>query len=329
MSRAPSDPTFRFPMDRRSLLAAGAAAAASVALPRFARAQDKYPSRPVEFIVPWGAGGGADQVARRLGKLLEAELGASIPIINVPGATGNTGTSKLLSAPPDGHSMAVFIGDTLGTLAGGAGRWKLSDIVPLGVVIRQPTGLFVKQDAKWKNFAELLADSKKTDLKVGITGFGSPDEILTQQMNLKGSRFRSVPFASPGERYTSILGGHADVLVEQAGDIRTFLESKQMRPLVFFSDKPQRGFEQIPLAKDSGFTVSISQFRSVVMRAGTDPKQVAVMAAAVEKAVKSADYAQYLKDELAFEDSFIPASQAAAFFERELKLIEANLPKKS
>ena len=329
MSRAPSDPTFRFPMDRRSLLAAGAAAAASVSLPRFARAQDKYPSRPVEFIVPWGAGGGADQVARRLGKLLEAELGASIPIINVPGATGNTGTSKLLSAPPDGHSMAVFIGDTLGTLAGGAGRWRLSDIVPLGVVIRQPTGLFVKQDAKWKNFAELLADSKKTDLKVGITGFGSPDEILTQQMNLKGSRFRSVPFASPGERYTSILGGHADVLVEQAGDIRTFLESKQMRPLVFFSDKPQRGFEQIPLAKDSGFTVSISQFRSVVMRAGTDPKQVAVMAAAVEKAVKSADYAQYLKDELAFEDSFIPASQAAAFFERELKLIEANLPKKS
>lgn len=329
MSRAPSDSTFRFPMDRRSLLAAGAAAAASVALPRLARAQDKYPSRPVEFIVPWGAGGGADQVARRLGKLLEADLGASIPIINVPGATGNTGTSKLLSAPPDGHSMAIFIGDTLGTLAGGAGRWKLSDIVPLGVVIRQPTGLFVKQDAKWKNFAELLADSKKTDLKVGITGFGSPDEILTQQMNLKGSRFRSVPFASPGERYTSILGGHADVLVEQAGDIRTFLESKQMRPLVFFSDKPQRGFEQIPLAKDSGFTVSISQFRSVIMRAGTDPKQVAVMAAAVEKAVKSADYAQYLKDELAFEDSFIPASQAAAFFERELKLIEANLPKKS
>lgn len=329
MSRASSDPSFRFSMDRRSLLVAGAAAAASVALPRVARGQDKYPSRPVEFIVPWGAGGGADQVARRLGKLLEAELGASIPIINVPGATGNTGTSKLLSAPPDGHSMAVFIGDTLGTLAGGAGRWKLSDIVPLGVVIRQPTGLFVKQDAKWKNFAELLADSKKTDLKVGITGFGSPDEILTQQMNLKGSRFRSVPFASPGERYTSILGGHADVLVEQAGDIRTFLESKQMRPLVFFSDKPQRGFEQIPLAKDSGFTVSISQFRSVIMRAGTDPKQVAVMAAAVEKAVKSADYAQYLKDELAFEDSFIPASQAAAFFERELKLIEANLPKKS
>jgi tripartite-type tricarboxylate transporter receptor subunit TctC len=283
----------------------------------------------VEFIVPWGAGGGADQVARRNGKLLEADLGTSIPIVNVPGATGNTGTSKLLSAAPDGHAMAVFIGDTLGTLAGGAGRWKLADVVPLGVMIRQPTGLFVKQEAKWKTFAELLADAKTTDLKVGITGFGSPDEILVQQLNHKGSRFRLVPFASPGERYTSILGGHADVLVEQAGDIRTFLEAKQMRPLVFFSDKPQRGYEQVPLAKDSGFTLSISQFRAIVMRAGTDPKQVAVMAAAVEKAAKSADYAQYLKEELAYEDSFIPAAQTAAFFERELKLIEANLPKKA
>src|SRR6187402_17572 len=108
---------------RRSLvMGAGALALA----PRLAFSQDKYPSRPVEFIVPWGAGGGADQVARRIGKLIEADLGTSIPIVNVPGATGNTGTSKLLSAPPDGHSMAIFIGDTLGTLAGGAGRWKLA-----------------------------------------------------------------------------------------------------------------------------------------------------------------------------------------------------------
>src|SRR5687768_17565532 len=130
-------------MKRRSLLLAGSALAVS---PRLALAQSKYPSRPVEFIVPWGAGGGADQLARRVGKLLEPELGVSVPILNIPGATGNTGTAKLLSAAPDGHSIAVFIADTLGTLAGGKGRFKLSDMVPLGVMIRQPTGLFVKMD---------------------------------------------------------------------------------------------------------------------------------------------------------------------------------------
>ena len=53
--------------------------------------QEKYPQRPIEFVVPWGPGGGADQLARKLGKLLEADLKTSFPVINVPGATGNTG----------------------------------------------------------------------------------------------------------------------------------------------------------------------------------------------------------------------------------------------
>jgi tripartite-type tricarboxylate transporter receptor subunit TctC len=311
---------------RRALLLAGASLAA---LPSLSRAQDRYPSRPIEFVVPWGAGGGADQLARRLAKLLEPELKVSMPVLNIPGATGNTGTAKLLASPADGHSIGILIGDTLGTLVTGSARWKLADVVPLGVMIRQPSGLFVKQDAKWKDFAELLADSKQNDLKVGITGFGGPDEIQVAQMNQKGSRFRMVPFAAPGERYASILGGHADVLIEQAGDIRTFLDSKQMRPIVFFSDQPQTGYADVPLAKDSGFPIAISQFRSIVMRAGTDPAHVKVMADALEKVAKSDDFKQYLVDELAFADSFIPAAQSQAFLERELKLIADSVPKKS
>jgi len=314
---------------RRSLLAAGASLAALPALPGITFGQDKYPSRPVEFVVPWGPGGGADQLARRVGKLLEEELKVSLPIINIPGATGNTGTAKLLSAPPDGHTIAVFIGDTMGTLVSGQARWKLADITPLGVMIRQPTGLFVKTDAKWKTFAELLADAKTTELKAGITGFGSPDEIHVNQMNqMAGTKFRVVPFASPGERYSSILGGHADVLVEQAGDVKSFLQSKQMRPIVFFADEPQTGYEDIPLAKASGFPIAINQWRSVVMRAGTDPKQVATMAAAIEKVAKSEDFKKYLADEMAFANSFVPADKTAAFFEQEFNTIKSNLPKK-
>ncbi|WP_292442638.1 tripartite tricarboxylate transporter substrate binding protein [Methylibium sp.] len=283
----------------------------------------------MDFIVPFGPGGGADLVARQLGKLLEAELNVSFPVLNVPGATGNTGISKLLSAPPDGHTIAVFIGDTMGTLVSGSARWKLADVVPLGILIRQPTGLFVKADAKWKNFAELLADAKTNELKAGITGFGSPDEIHINQMNQKaGTKFRVVPFASPGERYASILGGHADVMVEQAGDLKTYLQGKQMRPIVFFADEPQVGYESIPLAKASGFPIAINQWRAVIMQAGTDPKQVATMAAAVQKAAQGADFKKYLADELAFPNSFVPAAQAVGYLENEFKTIQTNLAKK-
>ncbi len=315
---------------RRWLAAASFASIAAVAagLPRPGTAQDRFPSHPIEFVVPWGAGGGADQLARRLGKLIEPDLKVAVPVVNVPGATGNTGMTKLLTAAPDGYTMAVLIGDTLATIAGGAGRWKLADVIPLGVMIRQPTGLYVKTDSKYKTFADLLADAKTNELKVAILGFGSADEILVNQIVAKGAKLRMVPFASPGERYSSILGGHADVLVEQAGDIRTFLDGKQMRPILFFADAPAPGFPNVPLAKDNGFPIVINQFRSIVVRAGTDPKNVAVLAAALERAARSPDFAKYLEDELAYPASFIPAQDARAFIEKELKLIESNAQKK-
>jgi tripartite-type tricarboxylate transporter receptor subunit TctC len=311
---------------RRALLLA---AATTPFASRIAVAQPKYPSRPIEFIVPWGAGGGADQVARALAQLLEPTLGVSLPILNVPGATGNTGMAKLLAAPPDGHSMAIFIGDTLGTLAGGRGRYKLSDLAPVGVVIRQPSGLFVKTDARWKSFDELLEESKKTDIKCGITGFGGPDEMHVLKFNEKGARFRPVPFAQPGERYASILGGHADVLVEQAGDVKSFLDSKQMRPLLFFAEQPQVGYEDVPLASKYGVTFAISQFRSVVVRAGTDPAHIRTLSEALAKAAATDTFRKYLRDQLAFDDSFIPADKAGAFLAEQLQLIEAGMPKKS
>jgi tripartite-type tricarboxylate transporter receptor subunit TctC len=323
MNRLPE----QLPSRRRLLLASCMAVCGLSWLPSPAGSQD-FPSRPVEIVVPWGAGGGADQLARRLSKLMEPDLKVAIPVVNVPGATGNTGMTKMLTSPPDGHTTAILIGDTLATIAGGGGRWKLADVIPLGIMIRQPTGMYVKMDSKYKTFADLLADAKSNELKVAILGFGSADEILINQIIAKGAKLRMVPFASPGERYSSILGGHADVLVEQAGDIRSFLDSKQMRPLVFFADAPAPGFPDVPLAKDSGFPIVINQFRSIVVRAGTDPKSVNVLAGALEKAARSPDFVKYLQDELAYSGSFIPAQGAAAFIEKELKLIESNAQKK-
>lgn len=324
MNRLPE----QVPSSRRLLLAACMAVCGLSWLPATASSQERFPTRPVEIVVPWGPGGGADQLARRLAKLMEPELKVAMPVVNVPGATGNTGMTKMLTAPTDGQTTAVLIGDTLATIAGGSGRWKLADVIPLGIMIRQPTGLYVKMDSKYKTFADLLADAKSNELKVAILGFGSSDEILINQIIAKGAKLRMVPFASPGERYSSVLGGHADVLVEQAGDIRSFLQSKQMRPLAFFADAPAPGFPDVPLAKDSGFPIVINQFRSIVVRAGTDPKNVSVLAAALEKAARSPDFVQYLQDELAYPDSFIPAQGAGAFIEKELKLIESNAQKK-
>ena len=114
---------------------------AAIALPVLA--QEKYPSRPIEFIVPWGPGGGSDQTARKIGKLLETELNVSVPIINTPGATGNSGMAKLLTSQPNGYTLCILAWDTYALLATQPPKWTLSDFVPLAIMIQLPSGFGV------------------------------------------------------------------------------------------------------------------------------------------------------------------------------------------
>jgi tripartite-type tricarboxylate transporter receptor subunit TctC len=101
----------------RKLAVLGAILAVAVAFGGTA-ARAEYPDHPINFIVPWGPGGGADILARTAGKIMSEDFKVSVPVINVPGATGATGMTKLLTSPADGYSLAVLIGDTYALLAG-------------------------------------------------------------------------------------------------------------------------------------------------------------------------------------------------------------------
>ena len=295
-------------------LAGVVAVAASVAM-----AQEKYPSRPIEFIVPWGPGGGADQVARKSGKMMEDDLKVSFPVVNVPGATGNTGMTKLLAAQPDGYSISIMTWDTYALLATNpATRWSLKDIIPVALMIKQPSAFMTAANGNLKTWADVEREAKTKTLKVAVTGFGSPDDITVNYFIGKGLKLISVPFANPGERYTAVLGGHADLLYEQLGDVRSFLDSKQIQPVIVFSEKRYDAFPSVPASKELGFDITLPQRRAVVMKAGTDPAKVKVISDALAKVAASAEYKQYLKDQYATDDSYFPENEAAKIMQEDL-----------
>jgi len=292
-------------------------AAVLVACAAAVHAQDRYPSRPIEFIVPWGPGGGADQVARKSAVLMEKDLKVSLPVINVPGATGQTGLSKMLTAPADGYTISVMTGDTFGLLTDASTKWGLAQLVPAAVMIKQPSAFFTSAPdlATWQ---DVEREAKKRPLKVAITGFGSPDDMHVNYFAERGLKLVSVPFAKPGERYTAIMGGHADILYEQLGDVKSFLVSKKMRPVILFAESRFPVFSDVPSSKELGYDIIINQFRAVMMRAETDPARVKVISDALAKAAATDDYKAYLVDQYADPASFIPAAGALAFLESEL-----------
>jgi tripartite-type tricarboxylate transporter receptor subunit TctC len=312
---------------RRSLILAGSALALA---PRLSIGQDKYPSRPVDIIVPWGPGGGADQLARLAAKLIEPMLKTSFPVVNVPGATGATGMAKLLSEQAEGYAMAVYIADTNALLAGPSPRWSLADLQPIAVMMQVPSFLFVAENSRFRDWAqfEKEARAKPRTLKVATLGFGSVDDMTLIYLESKGIQVIEVPYAKPSERYVSVIGGHVDALYEQAGDVRQFLDSRQIRPIILFGRQRLPAFRSVPCSHELGFEIALPQFRAFVVRAGTAPDRVKILGEAMAKVAATPEYRKFLEEQHAADDSFVPAEKAQAYFQAQLADMKAAMAKK-
>ncbi len=288
-------------------------------------AQEKYPSRPIDFICTWGVGGGADQMARTLSHLAEKILGVPLPVSNIPGASGNTGLANLLAAKADGYTIAVYIADTLATVAGGSSRYKLADFAWIVRTQVAPSFLFVKTDSPFKTIQDLLNYAKENPgkLRVGATGFGTVDDITVRYLATKGYKMTVLPIPKPGERYASTLGGHSEVLYEQAGDIKQYLDAKQLRPLIIFAHKRHPAFPDIPCSVELGFDLTLPQFRSVVAKAGTPPDRIKILAEAFKKAMETPAWQKFAADQYLDPESYMGPDQFPSWIEKEESTMRA------
>jgi len=307
-----------------------AAALVAALVASTAPAQEKYPSRPIEIIVPWGPGGGADQLARLTAKLAEPMLNTSFPVVNTPGATGATGMAKLLTEQAEGYSMAVYIADTNALLAGPNPRWQMKDLQPVAVMMQVPSFLFVAENSPIKDWAqfEKEARAKPKTLKVATLGFGSVDDMTLQYLASKGITVVEVPYAKPSERYVSVIGGHVDALYEQAGDVRQFILNKQIRPIVIFGKERLGAFKDVPCSYELGYHIALPQFRSFVVKAGTPADRVKLLSDTMAKVAASPEYRKFLEENFAAKDSFLPADKAVPYLEAQVADMKGAMAQK-
>ncbi|HEY2995630.1 MAG TPA: tripartite tricarboxylate transporter substrate binding protein [Methylomirabilota bacterium] len=287
-------------------------------------AQEKYPNRPIDFIVPFGTGGGADAMAREIGALAQPIVGVALPVSNVPGATGNTGMAQVLSGKPDGYTIAVYIADTLATIPAGLARYKPDD---LDWIVRTQVAdsfLFVKADSPFKTIQDLFkhAQANPGKLRVASTGFGSVDDLTVRFLEKKGYKMTTVPYPKPGERYAAALGGHAEVLYEQAGDIQQYVKAKQLRPLIIFAESRHPAFAEVPSSKELGLEITLPQFRGIVARRGTPPERAKALAEAFRKATDTPQWKAFLEQWYMRADSFLGPEQFGPWVREQVDVMD-------
>jgi tripartite-type tricarboxylate transporter receptor subunit TctC len=159
-------------------------------------------------------------------------------------------------------------------------------------------------------------------------GANSVDDIVLAALKEKlGTEFRAVPFSEPSERYAALLGGGVDVLYEQLGDVKQYLDSGDFVPVILIADEPVEGYEGVPTAGDLGLPkeVVLPQFRGIVVSADASDEVVKSLSDACGEAVKTPEMTEFQSQVFAAENSFQTADEFQAFLEEQESLIAKQL----
>jgi tripartite-type tricarboxylate transporter receptor subunit TctC len=255
-------------------------AAMLVAAPSWA---GDFPTRPIEFIVIFAAGGSTDLASRAIGDVAARELGQPVVVLNKTGGGGTVGTAALAKAKPDGH--------TVGSLSTGAMEFKphmedlnydpLKDIVPVMQYGEYPQGIAVKSDAPFKTLKDLIEYARANPGKVtyGTTGAGGAQHIGMERLGKEtGIQWAHVPFKGGTPAVTALLGGH--ITATTVAEFVPQVKAGNMRLLATFNSKRLASFPDAPTTLELGYKVYMANYLGIGVPAGT-PKPI------VEKLAKS------------------------------------------
>ncbi|MEO7129184.1 MAG: tripartite tricarboxylate transporter substrate binding protein [Rhodoferax sp.] len=226
-------------MQRRTFVQSTVAAAAvAVACP--ALAQEWRPTRPINLIVPWAAGGSTDQITRITAAELEKILGQTIVIVNQPGASGAIGTRSALTAAKDGYTWTAGAAQdlgtyqTLGSLDVGIKDWYLFLNVANIYV------LSVNPDRPWKTAKEFLDAMKARpgEISVATAGVTSAGHAAMDRIiNATGVKYKEVAYDGGNPAVLSTVAGETDATTQLAVEQADMIRGKRLRPLATVGDK--------------------------------------------------------------------------------------------
>ena len=258
-----------------------AAMALGIALP--AAAQQWKPTKPINLVVPWAAGGSTDQVTRVTAAELEKVLGQKIVIVNQPGASGSIGTKTVWDAAKDGYTWAAGAAQdlgayqTLGMLDVPAGSWHLFLTVANVPVVGVNAGM------PWQNMNQLLdaMKAKPGEIKVATAGMTSGGHNAMELISrATGVKYRHVTYDGGNPAAVATVAGETDLTTQLAVEQADFIRGKRIRPLAAVSDKPLEleGFGVIdPITKFvPGIKVPTNYF-GIFLPKGVPPEVVATM----------------------------------------------------
>lgn len=256
------------PASRRLILSFAAALASG----GLAHAQ-AWPARPVTLVVPFGAGGGTDIIARTVSEDLSKALGQSIIVDPRPGANGAIGSSVVARAQPDGYTLLFTAQSTYSlnpNLMKAPPYDQLKDLVPIASIGRSPWLLTVPTESEFKTVADVIAYGKANPGKLAFAYWQSSVLVTGETFGrLAGLQMRKVPYKGQVEATSDFLGGRLPIYFTDIAGARPQVEAGKMRVLATTTTKRTAAFPDAPTMREAGLDVVTDSMIAVFAPAGT------------------------------------------------------------
>ena len=299
------------------------AAATLVALSPAVQAQGWEPTKNVEFIIPAGTGGGADQMARAIQGIVAKHglMKQSILPINKAGGAGAEGFLDVKGASGDPHKIIITLSNLFTTPLATGVPFNWRDLTPVQMLALDNFVLWVNAKAPYKTAKEYIEAAKKAGpgkMKMGGTGAKQEDQIITVAIEQKtGAKFTYIPFKGGGAVATQLVGGHVDSTVNNPIEAVAHWRGGALRPLCVFEQKrmPYKekiagnmGWSDIPTCKEAGLDVDYLMLRGIFMSPGVKPEHVAYYTGLFKKVMATPEWKK-LMEEGAFNTTTLTGQQ--------------------
>ena len=289
---------------RRTVLSSIAACAAAAALsPAFAaNAAADYPNRPIRLVVPFGAGGSTDMVARLLAEKMSTVLGKSVVVDNKGGAGGSIGASEVAKAAADGYTIGMATVSTHGSNPAIFRKLPydaIKDFAPITNVMAVPSVFVVNASVPAKTMKEFIALAKANPGKYSFAspGTGSLGHANIENfMNLAGIDLLHIPYKGAGQAITDALGGQVNAMTDNLPSTLPHIKDGKLRPLAVLAFKRADVLPDVPTYTELGFPqMGDGGWFGLVAPAGTPRPIIDKLNAAAHKAMAMPDYLEKQK----------------------------------
>lgn len=264
----------------------------------------EFPERPIQLIVPWGAGGGTDAVGRLLGAEIQRELGVPVSVVNRTGGSGVVGHSAIANADPDGYTIGIMTIEIDMMHWQGLTELTYEDFDILAIVNADPGGVMVSADSGFDS-VEALLDSIKSEPagtykasgtgQGGIWHVGLAGWLLSEELAPDHVTFVPSQGAAPG--LTDMVAGGVDIIPSSLAEGRSMIDADRVVALATMSAERQDAFPDVPtLAESTGSDWTVAVWRSVAAPDGLPDDVKTKLMDAVEVAYNSDAYQTFMKD---------------------------------